>query len=54
MTSLPAARYLVRSVALGYVFVLLIVPVALILWRTFEPGFGQFTPGSVPRRRYQR
>lgn len=30
MTSLPAARYLVRSVALGYVFVLLIVPVALI------------------------
>lgn len=52
MTSLPAARYLVRSVALGYVFVLLIVPVALILWRTFEPGFGQFyawisTPAAI-------
>ncbi len=37
MTSLPAARYLVRSVALGRL-VPLIVPVALILWRTFETG----------------
>ena len=38
--------------ALAYLFVLLIVPVALILWRTFAPGFGQFfdwvsTPAAI-------
>ncbi|OBG28021.1 sulfate ABC transporter permease subunit CysW [Mycobacterium sp. 852002-51057_SCH5723018] len=43
MTSSSArARYLIRLVALAYIFVLLIVPVTLILWRTFRPGFGQF------------
>jgi sulfate transport system permease protein len=52
MTTSPRVRYLIRFVALGYVFVLLIVPVALILWRTFAPGFGQFyayvsTPAAV-------
>ena len=45
-------RYLTRFIGLGYVFVLLIIPVALILWRTFEPGFGQFydwvsTPAAI-------
>jgi sulfate/thiosulfate transport system permease protein len=35
-------RYLIRYVALAYIFVLLIVPVTVILWRTFQPGFGQF------------
>src|SRR6202041_2290473 len=49
--SLPV-RYLVRFVALAYVLVLLIIPVALILWRTFEPGLGQFydwvsTPAAI-------
>src|ERR1700722_7677201 len=39
--SLPV-RYLIRFVALAYVLVLLLVPVSLILWRTFTPGFGQF------------
>jgi sulfate/thiosulfate transport system permease protein len=48
----PAVRYLARYVALGYLFVLLIVPVGLILWRTFAPGFGAFvesitTPAAI-------
>lgn len=52
MTVSPRVRYLIRSLALGYVFVLLIVPVALILWRTFSPGFAQFyayvsTPAAI-------
>lgn len=42
MTSSPQFRYLIRFVGLAYIFVLLIVPVSLILWRTFRPGFGQF------------
>src|ERR1700738_4646013 len=46
--SLPV-RYLIRFVALAYVSVLLVVPVGLILWRTFTPGFGQFV-GGVRRR----
>jgi sulfate/thiosulfate transport system permease protein len=49
--SLPV-RYLIRFVALAYVLVLLVVPVSLILWRTFTPGFGQFvewvsTPAAI-------
>jgi sulfate/thiosulfate transport system permease protein len=48
----PAVRYLARYVALGYLFVLLIVPVGLILWRTFAPGVGAFvesitTPAAI-------
>jgi sulfate/thiosulfate transport system permease protein len=48
----PAVRYLARYVALGYLFVLLVVPVGLILWRTFAPGVGAFvesitTPAAV-------
>ena len=35
-------RYLIRFVGLAYLVVLLVVPVTLILWRTFRPGFGQF------------
>ena len=51
MTS-PRVRYLLRFVALAYIFVLLVVPVTLILWRTFRPGFGQFfdwvsTPAAI-------
>ncbi|MFI5511076.1 sulfate ABC transporter permease subunit CysW [Mycobacterium sp. NPDC051804] len=42
MTLSPATRYLLRFLALGYIFVLLVVPVGLILWRTFEPGVGAF------------
>lgn len=45
-------RYLLRCIALGYLFLLLIVPVGLILWRTFEPGVGAFfesvsTPAAI-------
>ena len=52
MTSSPRVRYLLRFVALTYIFVLLVVPVSLILWRTFRPGFGQFldwvsTPAAI-------
>ena len=38
----PGVRYLLRYIALGYLLLLLIVPVGLILWRTFEPGVGAF------------
>ncbi|SBS73988.1 Sulfate transport system permease protein CysW [uncultured Mycobacterium sp.] len=48
----PAVRYLARCIALAYVAVLVIVPVGLILWRTFAPGFGAFvasitTPAAI-------
>ncbi|HZU48572.1 MAG TPA: sulfate ABC transporter permease subunit CysW [Mycobacterium sp.] len=52
MTISPRVAYLIRFLALGYVFVLVIVPVAVILWRAFAPGLGQFfayvsTPAAV-------
>jgi sulfate/thiosulfate transport system permease protein len=52
MTLSPVLRYLVRYLALGYVLVLIIVPVGLILWRTFQPGVGEFitqitTPAAI-------
>ncbi|HXB89758.1 sulfate ABC transporter permease subunit CysW [Mycobacterium sp.] len=52
MTLSPQVRYLIRFFALAYVLVLLVVPVGLILWRTFTPGFGQFfawvsTPAAI-------
>jgi sulfate transport system permease protein len=48
----PTVRYLLRFVALGYLLVLLIVPVGLILWRTFSPGVVAFfesitTPAAI-------
>ncbi|MDT5211849.1 MAG: sulfate/thiosulfate transport system permease protein, partial [Mycobacterium sp.] len=42
MTVSPFFKYLFRYVALAYLLVLLIVPVGLILWRTFQPGVGAF------------
>jgi sulfate transport system permease protein len=36
------ARYSLRLVALGYLALLLIVPVAMILWHTFQNGLGPF------------
>ncbi len=52
MTLSPWARRLFRLFAVGYVAVLVAVPVGLILWRTFAPGFGAFidsvtTPAAV-------
>ncbi len=35
-------KYLLRYVALAYITVLVVVPVGLILWRTFAPGIGVF------------
>ncbi|MCT7660388.1 sulfate ABC transporter permease subunit CysW [Mycobacterium deserti] len=48
----PATRLLLRFVALAYLLFLLVVPVGLILWRTFEPGVGAFvdsitTPAAI-------
>src|SRR6195952_1263124 len=45
-------RYLIRYVALAYVLILVVVPVGLILWRTFTPGVGAFfasigTPAAI-------
>ena len=42
MTLSPVVRHLLRYLALAYVVILVIVPVALILWRTFQPGIGAF------------
>jgi sulfate transport system permease protein len=47
-----SVRYLLRYLALAYILVLVVVPVGLILWRTFAPGFGEFvasitTPAAV-------
>jgi len=36
------ARLVLRSLALGYLFALLAVPIGLILWRTFSPGLADF------------
>ncbi len=52
MTSPCWARYLTRYVTLAYIGVMLVVPVSIILWRTFRPGFGQFyawitTPAAI-------
>ncbi len=52
MTLSPSVRYLLRFLALAYVAVLVVVPVGLILWRTFSPGIGAFftsvgTPAAI-------
>jgi sulfate/thiosulfate transport system permease protein len=52
MTLSPWMRHLLRYVALAYVGVLVIVPVALILYRAFAPGLGSFiesvtTPAAI-------
>ncbi|MEO3761144.1 sulfate ABC transporter permease subunit CysW [Mycobacterium sp. B14F4] len=48
----PVTRRVLRFLALGYLLVLLVVPVGLILWRTFAPGVGAFvesisTPAAI-------
>lgn len=52
MTLSPVVRHLLRYLALAYIGVLVIVPVALILWRTLAPGVGAFiasisTPAAI-------
>ena len=46
MTLSPWMRRLLRYIALAYVGILVVVPVGLILWRTFAPGLGAFV-GSI-------
>jgi len=48
----PAVRLLLRWVAIVYVAILVLIPVAVILWRTFSPGVGAFiasvgTPAAI-------
>jgi len=48
----PLSRQLIRWIAMSYIAVLVLVPVGLILWRTFTPGFGSFvasitTPAAI-------
>jgi sulfate transport system permease protein len=40
MSAERATRIGLRTLALGYLFGLLFIPVAIVLWRTFEPGLG--------------
>ena len=52
MNVTPLSRILLRSTALLYLFVLLVLPIALILWRTFGEGLGAFvdsisTPAAI-------
>jgi sulfate/thiosulfate transport system permease protein len=58
VTALPSApavpwtRYLRRGVVIAYIGIMLVVPVSVILWRTFKPGLGQFwewisTPAAI-------
>ena len=47
-----SVRYLLRFLALAYILILVVVPVGLILWRTFTPGIGAFfasigTPAAI-------
>lgn len=48
----PLSKYLLRGIALVYLFILLVVPVGVIFWRSFEHGVGQFwdwitTPAAI-------
>lgn len=52
MTSRLPTRHFLRFTVLTYVGVMLIAPVSVILYRTFEPGFGHFwswvsTPAAI-------
>jgi sulfate/thiosulfate transport system permease protein len=52
VTTSTASRWTLRTVALGYLALLLLVPVVLIVYRTFEQGIGAFvasvtTPAAI-------
>src|SRR3954467_8869910 len=40
MTASPVGRLSIRVFALGYLALLLLVPIGVVLYRTFEPGIG--------------
>ena len=37
-----AGRYALRTLVIGYVGVIVLVPVAVLVWRAFQPGLGEF------------
>ena len=39
MTSASLSRFGLRAIALGYLAVILVGPLAIVFWRTFEDGF---------------
>ena len=45
------ARLTARSIALAYLGVLVVLPVAVILWRAFGEGIGAFVASVTTRRR---
>ncbi|MDN6377069.1 MAG: sulfate ABC transporter, partial [Corynebacterium sp.] len=52
MTPSKGSVLTLRTIALAYLAVLVALPVGTILWRTFEPGLGQFvewitTPAAI-------
>src|SRR3954467_3536550 len=52
MTASPTGRLSIRVFALGYLALLLLVPIGVVLYRTFEPGVGAVidsitTPAAV-------
>jgi sulfate/thiosulfate transport system permease protein len=52
VTLSPTIKRLLRFVAVAYIVGLVLVPVALILWRSFAPGVGEFvaqitTPAAI-------
>src|SRR3954469_5119809 len=52
MTARPVGRIGIRAFALGYLALLLLVPIGVVLYRTFEPGVGAVwdsitTPAAV-------
>src|SRR6187401_2226294 len=40
MTTTPPAKWSLRVLGLGYLFILLLAPVAMIFYKTFEHGIG--------------
>src|SRR3954470_11506387 len=52
MTASPVGRLSIRVFALGYLALLLAIPIGVVLYRTFEPGIGAVydsitTPAAV-------
>ena len=50
---MTARRLGLRSLALGYLGAVLVVPVAVVLYKTFEPGLDEVwasitTPAAIP------
>lgn len=42
-TNVAASRYLLRIIAIGYVGLLVLLPLAVVFWRTWQQGLSTFT-----------